>query len=94
MLYARSWGALEKLIDNHDLGEPRLESRISRHSGSSEDEVAGGAHMPARGDGLSLEQRLGSGVSRSKEADLLASMVAKAAAPSRTAIQADKRNMN
>ena len=87
-------GVLEKLIDKHDLGEQRIDSRLGGHPGSSEDEVEGGTRMPARGEGSSLEQRLGSGVSRSEERSVLASMAAKAAAPSHTATKADKRNMN
>lgn len=84
-------GTLEKVIQERDLGEPRLNSRISRHPGASDGDVTGNARP---GEGLSLEQRLGSGLSRSEEKDVLASMVAKAAAPSHTATKADKRNMN
>ena len=87
-------GALEKLIDEHDLGEPRLHSRLSRQPGSSEGDVPGNARVPDPSERLSLEQRLGSGLSRSEERGALASMVAKAAAPSHIATKADKRNMN
>lgn len=70
--------ALEMLADNHDPGQPRVGSRTNAGFGQS----------------VSLERKFGSGTGRSEEREALASMVAKAAAPSHVATKADIRNMN
>ena len=88
-------GALEKLIDTHDLGQPRRENKLYPTLGLGNGDATVTTGKLSGVEGMSsLEHKLGTGVGRSEERDVLATLVAKAAAPSHTATKADKRLMN